>query len=308
MVDGWDPKPWVDAMRVAMPGDQVNRYSEIGDKKLVEYALVWAPGDGRLSEFSNLKAIFSLGAGVDHLLIDENLPDVPIARIVDPDLTSRMTEWIVSQVLFHHRQFNQYETLQLEAKWQELKQPAAHEVHIGIMGLGELGQASAQVLKLLGFKVNGWSRTAKTVMGITSYTGEEGFEAFLRDTDILVCLLPLTSQTMGMIDKTILGKLRKEGPLGGPFFINAGRGKIHVETDLFEALVDGTLKGASLDVFEVEPLSKSSPLWTLSNVTITPHVAAVSNPTILSRLIARQISAHSSGRALDHLVDVDRGY
>lgn len=308
LVDSWDPAPWVSALRDTLPGRDIVSFPDFSDPEGIEYALVWSPKSGVLNDFPNLKALFSLGAGVDHLLAIKNLPDVPIARIVDPDLTSRMSEWVVGQVLLHHRKILKYQSFQSQAQWNELKQPAACEVHVGIMGLGELGKDSAEILCRLGFTVHGWSRTPKQVPNVSCFHGSDGMEEFLANTDVLVCLLPLTPETQGLIDGALLRKLRSNGALGGPVFINAGRGKIQVEQDVVKALADGTLTGASLDVFEVEPLPKNSPLWGLSNLIITPHAAAVSNPAALSRLIARQIAAFETSGTLDFVVDVDRGY
>ncbi|MFK8032727.1 MAG: 2-hydroxyacid dehydrogenase [Hyphomicrobiales bacterium] len=308
LVDGWDPEPWVSALRNMLPGRKIVSYPNFDDPECIEYALVWSPKGGVLNNFPNLKALFSLGAGVDHLLATKNLPDVPIARIVDPDLTSRMSEWVVGQVLLHHRKTLQYQCFQNQAQWNELEQPSAREVHVGIMGLGELGKDSAEILCRLGFRVHGWSRTPRHLPNVTCFHGTDRMDAFLAATDILVCLLPLTPETHGLIDGALLSKLRSNGALGGPVFINAGRGRIQVERDVLLALEDGTLKGASLDVFEVEPLPQNNPLWELPNLVVTPHAAAVSNPAALSRLIARQIETFEDSGTLDFVVDIDRGY
>ena len=291
-----------------MPDQHIEVYPDVKDPDAVEYALVWAPQSGALDAFPNLKALFSLGAGVDHLLGGDTLPAVPIGRVVDPDLTARMTEWIVAQVLLHHRQHLQYEQQQRARKWNPRTQPLASEVQIGLMGLGELGRAAAGLLHSLGFGLRGWSRTPRELDNVACFHGTDGLDAFLSETDILVCLLPLTPDTEGLIGTALFEKLRRNGALGGPVFINAGRGRIHVESDIVAALQTDLLKAASLDVFEVEPLPQDSPLWNLENLIITPHVAAVSNPKALSHLISRQVRAHQDGRELDHLVDVTRGY
>lgn len=308
LVDGWDPEPWVAALNAAMPEVTVEVYPDVIDPDAVEYALVWAPQSGALDTFSNLKALFSLGAGVDHLLNGEALPRVPIARIVDPDLTMRMTEWVVAQVLLHHRQQLTYLKQQTSHNWHELTQPAANEVQVGLMGLGQLGRDAASVLHRLGFGLRGWSRTPKSIANVDCFHGVDGMDVFLSKTDILVCLLPLTPDTEGLIGTSVFEKLNQNGPLGGAVFINAGRGRIHVESQVISALQNGLLKAASLDVFEVEPLAQDSLLWDLSNVIITPHVAAVSSPKALSFLIGRQVEAHKAGRPLSHLVDITRGY
>jgi glyoxylate/hydroxypyruvate reductase A len=229
-------------------------------------------------------------------------------RIVDPDLTGRIAEYVVWRVLDHLRHGAAYRRVQAEHRWKEFRQPAAREISVGIMGFGIMGSAAADILLRLGFKLRGWTRTPKEAPGVEMFSGTDGLDTFLAGADILVSLLPLTSETRGLVDRTLLGKLRREGPLGGPIFINAGRGGTHVEADLVEALKDGTLAGASLDVFEEEPLAAGSPLWELPNVTITPHVAAVSEPTALARQIARQIEAFERGEPLRNLVDPKRGY
>ena len=308
LMDGWNPAPWAAALQSVLPDEQIVIYPDVADPDAVEYALVWAPESGVLNRFPNLKALFSLGAGVDHLLRDNSLPEVAIARIVDPDLTGRMSEWVVAQVLLHHRQQLRYLEFQKKSLWRDLEQPAAAEVCVGVMGLGELGRDAADILHRLGFALRGWSRTARTVPHVSCFNGADGLDEFLSGTDILVCLLPLTTDTEVLIDNTVFDRLRSDGPLGGPVFINAGRGRIQVEADLVAALRGKVLIGASLDVFEVEPLPQDSPLWSLDNVIITPHAAAVSSPKALSHLIARQVQAHRAGKPLAHLVDRARGY
>ena len=308
LVDGWEPAPWLKALQIAMPHEEVVCYPDVPDPGAVEYAMIWSPQRGVLDRFPNLKALFSLGAGVDHLLGDTSLPDVPVARIVDEDLTARMSEWVVGQVLLHHRQHLAYAQMQSKAIWRELRQPAAREVCVGIMGLGELGRDAAGVLNRVGFNLRGWSRTQKTIDQVETFHGDDDLQPFLAGTDFLICLLPLTSETEGLVTYDLLRQLRKNGVLGGPVFLNAGRGKIQVEDDLVRALSDGTLMAASLDVFTTEPLPKDSPFWALNNVIITPHAAASSNPAALSRLIAKQIAAHRAGKNLAHLVDMTRGY
>lgn len=308
LVDGWDPASWVNALKTALPDEVIEAYPHVSDPEAVEYALVWSPQSGVLETFPNLKALFSLGAGVDHLMGGDTLPSVPIARVVDPDLTGRMTEWIVAQVLLHHRQHLQYAQQQRAGNWQNLIQPLASEVQVGLMGLGELGRAAADLLHRLGFGVRGWSRTPRQLDHVTCFHGDDQRNAFLGETDILVCLLPLTARTEGLIGTSVFEKMRRDGALGGPVFINAGRGRIHVESEVAAALQNGLLKAASLDVFEVEPLPGDSPLWKLDNLVITPHVAAVSNPKALSHLIARQVHAHRRGENLMHLVDMTLGY
>jgi glyoxylate/hydroxypyruvate reductase A len=270
--------------------------------------LAWKPPQETLDRLPELKVIFSLGAGVDHILSLPRLPDVPIARIVDADLTGRMVEYVAWQALDHLRRGPDYRRRQGERLWDEVEQPAAGDVTVGIMGFGVMGAAAAGVLLRLGFKLRGWTRAPREARGVEMFSGPQGLDPFLAGTDILVSLLPLTADTKGLVDRATLRKLKRDGPLGGPVFINAGRGGTHVESDLAAALKEGTLAGASLDVFAEEPLSAESPLWALPNVTITPHVAAVSNPPALAAQIAGQILAFERGAPLNHLVDRTRGY
>ena len=307
-VKGWNPAKWVDALRAHAPDARIQIAPRIEDPAAVRHALVWKPEAGLLASLPNLQVIFSLGAGVDHLTSDPMLPDRPVVRIVDPDLTMRMTEWVVLQVLMHHRRQRDYDRQQADRLWRPIPQVAARQVRVGIMGLGVLGADAAAVLARLGFDVAGWSRSPKTLAGIACHAGAEGLAPFLQRTDILVVLLPLTKETRGVIDGRLIDGLAKDGPLGGPVIINAGRGGLQVEADLDRALSDGRLKAASIDVFETEPLPAESPLWSAPNLTITPHVAADSDAGALAGAIIEKIAAFERGERLTGLVDRRLGY
>lgn len=307
-VRGWNPGKWVDAIRAHDPHCRVQLAPDVGDPAAVRYALVWKPEPGFLASLPNLEVIFSLGAGVDHLTSDPHLPDRPVVRIVDPDLTMRMTEWVVLQVLMHHRRQRAYDALQAERRWAPIPQPAARAVRVGVMGLGVLGSDAAEVLARLGFQVAGWSRTPKALAGIECFSGAAELPVFLRRTELLVVLLPLTPDTRGILDAALVDGLAKDGPLGGPVLINAGRGGLQVEADLDRALRDGRLAAASLDVFETEPLPQESPLWSAPNLTITPHVAADSDAGALAGAILAKIAAYERGEPLTGLVDRTLGY
>jgi glyoxylate/hydroxypyruvate reductase len=231
-----------------------------------------------------------------------------VVRIVDPDLTMRMTEWVVLEVLRHHRQSARYAESSARRAWEPLRQWSAAKIRVGIMGLGELGRDSARALRALGFPVSGWSRSPKAIAGVACYAGIDGLDAFLKDTDILVALLPLTDETRGLIDRDLIDRLSRRGPLGAPVLINAGRGGLQVEADIDAAMRDGRLAGASLDVFASEPLPADSPLWTAPNLIITPHIAAESDPIALSANVLAQIAAFERGEPLQNLVDRARGY
>ncbi|WP_186398676.1 glyoxylate/hydroxypyruvate reductase A [Stappia sp. P2PMeth1] len=308
-VKGWNPAAWAARLGKHLPEHEVRSWPDaIGDPAAIRYALAWKAPAEALAACPNLEVIFSLGAGVDHLLAQPGLPDVPVVRVVDPDLTARMTEWVVLQVLLHHRQHLAYAAQQREGVWRDLEQPAARQVRVGLLGLGVLGADAAKALARLGFDVAGWARGPKRIDGVACYAGEGELDAFLARTDILVNLLPLTPETHGLVDYGLVSRLARDGALGGPVFINAGRGGSQVEADLVRALTDGTLKAASLDVFETEPLPASSPLWALENVVITPHVAAESDPEAISAYVAEQIRAYEAGGELRNLADKATGY
>lgn len=307
-VKGWDPTKWVNALRRAAPDRRIEIHPHASDPAGVRYALVWKPEPGLLASLPNLDVIFSLGAGVDHLTSDPRLPDKPVVRIVDPDLTARMTEWVVLQVLMHHRHQRAYDVRQTERRWSPIPQVAARDVRVGVMGLGVLGTDAAEVLVRLGFQVSGWSRTAKTVAGIRCFSGADQLDDFLAGTDILVVLLPLTPETRGILSSSLFDRLAKDGPLGGPVLINAGRGGLQVEADIDAALRKGRLTGASIDVFETEPLPAESPLWSAPNLTITPHVAADSDAGALAGSIIRKIEEFERTGRLTGRVDRSLGY
>ncbi|MER8878588.1 glyoxylate/hydroxypyruvate reductase A [Mesorhizobium sp. M0684] len=274
----------------------------------ITYAVVWKQRPNLLSSLPNLRAIFSIGAGVDHIFADPTLPDVPVVKVVADNLTQYMTEYVVWRVLDHHRQGMLYRAQQQKKIWHEPQQRPASDISVDIMGLGTLGRAAASVLLSLGFPVNGWSRSDRPMQGVSTYAGETGLIPFLNATDIVVVLLPLTPQTHGIINHGVLKELRKRNGLGGSVLINAGRGRLQKDADILRALDDGTLKEASLDVFEVEPLPKTSPLWSHPKVFVTPHAAATSDPVHLAPIMLRQMDAFERGEALENVVDRDAGY
>ena len=296
------------ALANAFSGRQVLRASDPDlDLSEARYAVIWKPEPNLFRRAPNLQVLFSGGAGVDHILTLPDLPDIPIVRFVDESLTTRMSEWVVLQALSHLRQVPAYLKQQRERQWRELPQPEARDLTVGVMGLGVLGQDSARKLKIMGFNVIGWSRSRKTIDGIETFEGAE-LETFLSRTDMLVGLLPLTSDTRGIFDAALFSRLRRGGALGKPVFINAGRGGSQVEADVVAALETGVLGGASLDVFEKEPLPADSPLWRMENVMVTPHAASASDVRALFRNAEAQMERFEAGQPLQHLVDRRTGY
>ncbi len=306
---GWHVEDWRARFQALLPEMPIVVLGEPFDRRAVHYVASWKHPAGSLTGLPNLAAIFSLGAGVDFLFADDKLPEVPIARVVDPDLTTRMSEYVVLHCLMYLRQHHRYMRQQQAKLWEDDRnQPAARSVRVGIMGLGELGLDAAAKLKLIGFDVAGWSRSPKSAEGLQTFSGEDGLKAFLARTDILVSLVPLTPQTRGILNAELFAGLARDGRLGGPFLINPGRGGLQVADDIVAALDAGTLKGATLDVFETEPLPVESPLWSHPGVTITPHNAAMSEPEAIASLVAAQIRRLEAGEPLLHAVDPARGY
>lgn len=305
----WEPRRWKERFAAAMPERTVALVPDDPvDPAAVAYAAVWRPPLGALARFANLRAIFNLGAGVDALIADPLLPDVPLVRAVSADLTMRMSEYVLLHVLLYHRQQRLFDEAQRRREWIGPAQWAANSLRVGIMGLGVLGTDAARKLRLVGFDVAGWSRSPKSVEGVRTFAGEGELGAFLGRTDVLVALMPLTPQTRGLLNRKVFGGLARDGVLGGPVLINAGRGGLQVEADILAALDDGTLSGATLDVFADEPLPPGSPFWTHPKVRVTPHNAADSDPDALSADVVAQIAAFERGAALRHVVDRRTGY
>lgn len=309
LATGWNGDPWRRRLSELLPGQTIEIWPQ-ADLAAARYAVAWAPPSGVLANFPGLKAVISLGAGVDHLLSDPKLPDVPIVRVIDSDLTARMSEWVCLHVLMHHRNMPLLMAQQRKAIWRSpRRQPAAHDVRVGILGMGVLGSDAARKLAALGFRTAGWSRSGRTVVdGVESFAGAGQLDAFLGRTDILVALVPLTPHTRGMLNARLFRLLAKDGRLGGAVLLNPGRGGLQVEADILSALDEGTLIGASLDVFEPEPLPKDNPLWKHPKVVISPHNAAVSDPGAVSRFIAAQIERMERGETPEGLVSRATGY
>lgn len=303
--DGEDPSEWEAALRAEIPDLDMRVWPDgVGDTDEIDIVLTWQPPRGLIATFPNLKAILSLAAGIEHILRDPELPPgVPIARLIDPGLQTGMIEFVVMEVLRHHRREPEYRAQQQAADWKLLRQTLSRDRRIGILGLGHLGAACGEMLSRFGFPVSGWARTEKDLPGITSYTGEDGLFTLLEQTDILVCLLPLTPDTEDILDATTLGALPR-----GAVLINAARGKHVVEDDLIEALDSGHLSGATLDVFREEPLPADHPFWAHPNIILYPHAAAWTLPESAGPVIADNIQRAHKGAALFGQIEVRRGY
>lgn len=295
---------WTAPLRARVPTLDIRTGDAPGNLDDIVYCVAWKPEPGSLAKLKNLKVVFSMGAGVDAIVADKTYPrHVPLSRVVDPTLTQGMTEYVVMHVLMHHRRQRDLDGLQRAKKWRPIGAPRAEQVTVGIMGLGVLGLAAAQALAALNYKVVGWSATRKNVKGVESFAGDAELGAFLGRSEILVCLLPLTPTTTGILNAKTFAQLPK-----GACVVNCGRGGHLIETDLVAALDGGHLRAATLDVFQVEPLPEASPLWTHPKVTVTPHVASLTDPESFIAHIADTIARMDKGLAPENLVDFARGY
>lgn len=299
---------WAQKLRAALAPYPVVQRGDDYDPADIRYVYVWKPKADAFDGLTGLKAVLSLGAGVDALMKHPHLPDVPIVRYVDEDLSQRMSDYVVAHVSMHHRLYTRFRADQKAKRWSQFYPPSAGETSVGIMGMGVLGQDAARRLLPLGFTLRSWSRSPKSIEGVESFVGNEALDAFLAGTDILVNLLPLTAETAGILNYETFGKLRRGKLNGGPVIVNAARGGHQREGDIVRALADGTLGAASLDVFEVEPLPQTSPLWDIENCYITPHVAAISNETSGVRYFSEIIRSYEAGKPLINVVDRNRGY
>jgi glyoxylate/hydroxypyruvate reductase A len=303
----WDPKLWTGHMLAINPQLDIRIYpDQATPAQDMHYAVVWRPPHGALKSFPNLKCVFALGAGVDAIVGDPDYPrHVPLSRMIDDTLTQAMTEYVVLHVLYNHRRQRDFEALQRLSKWRYLSVKRAEDVRVGIMGLGVLGQDAARALRPLGYQLAGWSQTPKSVPGVESFAGAQGLTPFLLRTDILVCLLPLTPETRGILNRGTLSQLPK-----GASLINVARGGHMVAEDILGLLDEGHLSGASLDVFDPEPLPPESPFWMHPRVTVTPHAAAATDPRAIARHVVSTIEAMERGEppSARHLVDLARGY
>ena len=298
---GVDSAPWLAALAVEFPGLEIRLWPEIGDPAEIDYAFVWKPKAEMFAGLPNLKIVFSLGAGVDALLRETVLPRaVPLVRMVDPGLAAGMNEFVLMQVLHYHRRMHDYAALQKEARWQPLDQKLPEDRVVGIMGLGNLGGVCARTLVSLGFDVRGWSRSPKRIDGVKSF---ERLDGFLDDVEILVCLLPLTPETAGIVDAGLLARLP-----AGACLINAARGAHVVDADLLAALESGHIAGATLDVFHREPLPSDHPYWRHPRVIVVPHCSALTQPKTAARTLAANLRRAMNGQPIENIVDIARGY
>jgi len=298
---GRDPQPWIDAIRKQNDQLEIEVYRDIQYPEKVEVALLWQHPKGILADFPNLKMISSMGAGVDHILSDDSIPeDLPIVRIVDEKLTWSMTNYVVMGVLNFHRQVTRYQQLKEDRNW-DMSEPEI-PVTVGVMGVGALGFDVLEKLDFMGFSVAGFVFSEKDDFPYP-YFPKEKLEEFLKQVNVLVCLLPLTSDTENILNKSLFEKVNPR-----TYLINVARGRHLVDEDLVDAISKGQLSGAMLDVYRKEPLPKDHPFWDNESIFMTPHIASVTNPEAASPQVVENIRRMEANEPLLNLVNRSRGY
>lgn len=301
-----DPMPerLIALFRQKLPDQDFRVWPEVGDVEDIEYALAWRPPDGELAKLPRLKAILSFAAGIDHLAGDSRLPkNVPIVRAVSEASKLTMSSYCAAQVLRFHHRLDLYAEFQKQGVWKQVLPRDMAETTVGVLGLGVLGLDLAQRLLALGFSVNGWARTGRPVDGVTVFHGDRGLVDCLASSSVIVCLLPLTEETRGILDARAFAAMPKDS-----YVINVARGGHVVVPDLIAAIDSGHLAGATLDVFDPEPLPADSPLWKHPKITVTPHTAGRMSSARVAQNMVEMLRHVTSGAALENVVDWNKGY
>ena len=294
-----DQRQWRESLLKLIPDLDIRLWPDVGNPNDILYILVGKFNLNDLPELPNLRAIMPMFAGLEHLLYHPKCPTVPILRTGLPDGDQSMTEYVILHVLRHHRKMPEYLEQQSRAEWNILEQKQPHEQRVGFMGFGEMAVSPGRILAKMGFDVAAWVRKERKNDEIKYYIGDKYLNKFLARSDILVCLLPITNKTRGIINTKTLHQL----PLGASF-INLGRGDHIVEADLIKSLDSGYLSGATLDATTLEPLPKKSPLWKHAKITVMPHVARRVRPENVGKQVAENIRRDREG--LPYLWEVDR--
>ena len=295
---------WKDALLSANPQLKVYSYLEEHPKEEITMALIWKHPKGSLALYPNLKCIASAGAGVDYIFEDPTVPEhIPITRLVDPYLASDMSEHVLAVIFAELKNFNTYKIQQTQALWKTKEYRRIADVTVGIMGLGALGALTGKDLAKAGFNVQGWSRSEKAIDGIITFAGDSGLQKFLKKTDFLVCLLPLTPDTSGILNSSLFKELPK-----GAYIINVARGGHVVDNDLLEQLDNNHLSGACLDVYHQEPLPSSHGFWKHPKIFMTPHYASVSDTNSVIPQILENYKNLDKRNALMNVVNREKGY
>ena len=294
-------QPWLDGLRMALPEAKISEW-QAGDAP-ADYAVVWHPTQQFLNEQQDLKAIFNIGAGVDAMMHMKLPSKAKVVRLEDAGMSVQMAEYVCHAVIRHFRDFAAYDHAASSRQWSFQKPKRREDFPIGVMGLGVLGRRVAKTLCNFDFKVNGWSQRKKEINGVSAYAGRSEFQAFLAASKVLVCLLPLTDQTINIMNEATLQSLQS-----GAYVINVARGQHLVEEDLLRLIDSGHLAGATLDVFREEPLPAGHAFWTHPKITVTPHASARTLRDETISQIARKILALSRGAVISGVVNQQLGY
>jgi glyoxylate/hydroxypyruvate reductase A len=294
---------WAELFARQMPELPFRIWPDIGDPNEVRYLAAWEPPDDIAARFPNLDILFSTGAGTDHVDLSAIPAALPVVRMVESGIIAGMVEYVSLAVLSIHRDWGAYLAQQRDARWQPHRVYPAASRRVGVLGLGMLGRAVLERLSGFGFSCAGWSRSPHRIEGVACHAGPAQLPAFLARTDILICLLPLTGSTRGILSKPLFDQLPR-----GATLINVGRGGHLVQDDLLRALEEGQLGSAILDVCEPEPLPPDHPFWTHPRVTLTPHIASMTQPETAVEAVIGNIRRHRQGLPMIGLVDRASGY
>lgn len=278
-------------------------WPDVGDPEAVRYLAAWQAPPELFGSLPNLEVLFSTGAGVDQFDLGSLPPHVSLVRLIDPGIVQGMVEYVVFATLALHRDMPAYQAAQREARWAPVRLTPASQRRVGVMGLGELGQAALSALKPFGFPLAGWSRSRRAIEGVRVFAGEAELPAFLAQCDILVCLLPLTPETRGILCRETFARL----PVGAGL-VNVGRGAHLVEADLLAALETGQISAAVIDVLAKEPAPPDHPFHFHPKILLTPHIAAMTHPQSAARVVLANIRRHAAGEPMHGLVLRERGY
>lgn len=289
---GGDNTPWAEALAQLLPGCTVHIYPDIPDRDEIEYAVVWHHPHGDLINYPNLKAVLNMGAGTDHLEADPGLPDVPVVRLLDPDVGNDMAQYVVYWAMHFHRRFEDYRAQASRGEWLGHEVPRTAEYRVSVLGLGLIGTEIVNRLALSGFKAQGWSRSQHRIDNVTTWHGAEGLADILASTDVLVNCLPLNRHTRHLLNDESLSLLPR-----GAHLINVSRGAVVHDEELVRLLQNGHIAGAALDTFAEEPLPQAHPYWSMPNVFVTPHISGSTYPKSAARPIADNIRRMQRGEA-----------
>lgn len=295
---------WQKGLQKNAPDLTIERYPQDTDREATEFVMSFNPPDDVFENYPNLKVVASMGAGVRSILDCPSLPkNVSVTKVVQQEHQRDMAEFVLSLSLAHMRRLNTYFQYQTEGKWRPRSYQRTANTTVGIMGFGAIGQVMADLFLKTGFKVTGWSRTPKQVKGVQGFYGENQKKDFLKTAQILICVLPLTADTKGILNREVFQNLPQSA-----FVINVGRGAELNETDLIWAIDEGHLSGAALDVFQTEPLPESHPFWKHEKIMITPHIAGNTHPDLAAKDVLLNYKALKTGKPFKHVIDRNKGY